>query len=185
MSAIPSSSTIPIVIDELRASGRLRPGTRSLLAGFGVGFSWAGCLWTETWENQAAKGRSGRRLIAHPRGVRSKHDLGRALGPLAVAAWRAGRAGLGQKIVQQTVVVAAQLRHPRRIRQPVPPVRRRYNCMPMATSRLASSGLASTALASVLDVADLGDPIGDRRADRAERETRSSRSESASRGGKP
>ena len=34
-------------------SGRLRPGTRSLLAGFGVGFSWAGCVWTETWENKA------------------------------------------------------------------------------------------------------------------------------------
>ena len=47
------SSTIPILIDELRRSGRLRVGTRSLLAGFGVGFSWAGCLWTETWENKA------------------------------------------------------------------------------------------------------------------------------------
>ncbi len=30
-------------------------GTRSLLAGFGVGFSWAGCLWTELWENKAVK----------------------------------------------------------------------------------------------------------------------------------
>ena len=47
------SSTIPIIMQELRASGRLRRGTRSLLAGFGVGFSWAGCLWTETWENKA------------------------------------------------------------------------------------------------------------------------------------
>ena len=47
------SSTIPIVIDELRASGRLRRGTRSLMAGFGVGFSWAGCLWNETWEQKA------------------------------------------------------------------------------------------------------------------------------------
>ncbi len=47
------SSTIPIIMHELRASGRLRRGTRSLLAGFGVGFSWAGCLWTETWENKA------------------------------------------------------------------------------------------------------------------------------------
>ncbi len=47
------SSTIPIVIDELRTSGRLRRGTRTLMAGFGVGFSWAGCLWTETWENKA------------------------------------------------------------------------------------------------------------------------------------
>ncbi len=47
------SSTIPIIMHSLRTSGRLRPGTRSLLAGFGVGFSWAGCLWTETWENKA------------------------------------------------------------------------------------------------------------------------------------
>jgi 3-oxoacyl-[acyl-carrier-protein] synthase-3 len=47
------SCTIPILIDELRTSGRVRPGTRTLLAGFGVGFSWAGCLWTETWENKA------------------------------------------------------------------------------------------------------------------------------------
>lgn len=49
------SSTIPIIINELRQSGRLRRGTRSLMAGFGVGFSWAGCLWTETWENKAVK----------------------------------------------------------------------------------------------------------------------------------
>jgi len=46
------SSTIPIVMNEFRTSGRLRRGTRCLLAGFGVGFSWAGCLWTETWENK-------------------------------------------------------------------------------------------------------------------------------------
>ncbi len=49
------SSTIPIIMHELRASGRLRRGTKCLLAGFGVGFSWAGCLWTETWENKAVK----------------------------------------------------------------------------------------------------------------------------------
>jgi 3-oxoacyl-[acyl-carrier-protein] synthase-3 len=49
------SSTIPLLMHELRASGRLRRGTRSLLAGFGVGFSWAGCLWTETWENKAVQ----------------------------------------------------------------------------------------------------------------------------------
>ena len=36
----------PILMQALRNSGRLRPGTRSLLAGFGVGFSWAGCMWT-------------------------------------------------------------------------------------------------------------------------------------------
>ncbi len=44
------SSTLPLLINDLRSSGRLRPGMRSLLAGFGVGFSWAGCIWTETWE---------------------------------------------------------------------------------------------------------------------------------------
>jgi 3-oxoacyl-[acyl-carrier-protein] synthase III len=47
------SSTIPIIMRDLRADGRLRRGTRCMLAGFGVGFSWAGCLWTETWENKA------------------------------------------------------------------------------------------------------------------------------------
>ncbi len=44
------SSTIPILIHDLRLSGRLRPGKRTLLVGFGVGLSWAGCTWTETWE---------------------------------------------------------------------------------------------------------------------------------------
>ncbi len=47
------SSTIPILIHHLRTEGRLNPGMRSLLAGFGVGFSWAGCLWTETWPHSA------------------------------------------------------------------------------------------------------------------------------------
>jgi 3-oxoacyl-[acyl-carrier-protein] synthase-3 len=49
------SCTIPLLMHELRNSGRLRRGTRSLMAGFGVGFSWAGCLWTETWENKAVQ----------------------------------------------------------------------------------------------------------------------------------
>lgn len=44
------SSTVPIVMHDLRASGQLKPGTRSMLVGFGVGYSWAGCIWTETWE---------------------------------------------------------------------------------------------------------------------------------------
>jgi 3-oxoacyl-[acyl-carrier-protein] synthase III len=43
------SSTIPILIRDLRRSGRLRPGKQTLLMGFGVGLSWAGCVWTETW----------------------------------------------------------------------------------------------------------------------------------------
>ncbi len=44
------SSTIPLLIHDLRQSGRLQPGRRSLLIGFGVGFSWAGSVWTERWE---------------------------------------------------------------------------------------------------------------------------------------
>jgi 3-oxoacyl-[acyl-carrier-protein] synthase III len=43
------SSTIPILIDGLRRSGRLTPGKRTVMIGFGVGLSWAGCTWTETW----------------------------------------------------------------------------------------------------------------------------------------
>jgi len=39
------SSTIPILIDELRQGGQLRPGMRNMLVGFGVGWSWAGCIW--------------------------------------------------------------------------------------------------------------------------------------------
>lgn len=45
------SSTIPIVIHELRRQGRLRAGMRSMLVGFGVGWSWAGCVWRETWSS--------------------------------------------------------------------------------------------------------------------------------------
>ena len=43
------SSTIPILIRQLRDVKKLQPGMRSMLVGFGVGLSWAGCLWTETW----------------------------------------------------------------------------------------------------------------------------------------
>jgi len=45
------SSTIPILIDDLRRAGRLRRGHRSMLIGFGVGWSWAGCIWKETWSS--------------------------------------------------------------------------------------------------------------------------------------
>lgn len=41
------SSTLPILIDELRQQGSVKPGTQSLLIGFGVGWSWAGCAWRE------------------------------------------------------------------------------------------------------------------------------------------
>lgn len=43
-------STIPVLISELRRSGQVKPGIRSLMIGFGVGFSWSGCFWQETWQ---------------------------------------------------------------------------------------------------------------------------------------
>jgi 3-oxoacyl-[acyl-carrier-protein] synthase-3 len=45
------SSTLPILISDLRREGKIRAGTQSLLIGFGVGWSWAGCVWRETWES--------------------------------------------------------------------------------------------------------------------------------------
>jgi len=38
------SATIPIVLKELTVSGKLKTGSRLLLAGFGVGLSWSGCI---------------------------------------------------------------------------------------------------------------------------------------------
>jgi 3-oxoacyl-[acyl-carrier-protein] synthase-3 len=49
------SSTLPILAADLRTSGRLRPGKQTMMLSFGVGLSWAGCLWTETWEAKQAK----------------------------------------------------------------------------------------------------------------------------------
>lgn len=39
------SSTLPILIDDLRREGKLPQGSNHLLVGFGVGWSWAGCVW--------------------------------------------------------------------------------------------------------------------------------------------
>lgn len=39
------SCTLPILIDRLRSRGELTPGNTQVLVGFGVGLSWAGCLW--------------------------------------------------------------------------------------------------------------------------------------------
>lgn len=44
------SSTIPILIDTLRGQARLKRGMKSMLVGFGVGWSWAGCMWRESWK---------------------------------------------------------------------------------------------------------------------------------------
>ena len=46
------SSTIPLVIEALRGQGRLKPGTQTMMIGFGVGLSWAGCAWKETWDGR-------------------------------------------------------------------------------------------------------------------------------------
>lgn len=45
------SSTIPILIDQLRREGRLERGAKNMLIGFGVGWSWAGCIWREMWSS--------------------------------------------------------------------------------------------------------------------------------------
>lgn len=39
------SSTLPILIHDMRSKGELRTGAQSIMVGFGVGWSWAGCLW--------------------------------------------------------------------------------------------------------------------------------------------
>lgn len=39
------SCTLPILIEEMRIAGRLEPDRPNLLVGFGVGWSWAGCVW--------------------------------------------------------------------------------------------------------------------------------------------
>ena len=38
------SSTIPIALVDSRNAGRLKPGARVMLVGFGVGLSWAGAM---------------------------------------------------------------------------------------------------------------------------------------------
>jgi 3-oxoacyl-[acyl-carrier-protein] synthase-3 len=64
------SSTLPILMHDLRVSGRLLPDTRCLLIGFGVGLSWAGCAWTETWVPRCPAGHRGThgRRAARPSG---------------------------------------------------------------------------------------------------------------------
>lgn len=41
------SCTVPILIKELRESGRIKPDAYNVLMGFGVGWSWAGCVWRD------------------------------------------------------------------------------------------------------------------------------------------
>ena len=43
------SCTLPILIDRMRKRGELDPESVNLMVGFGVGLSWAGCLWKDSW----------------------------------------------------------------------------------------------------------------------------------------
>jgi 3-oxoacyl-[acyl-carrier-protein] synthase-3 len=42
------SCTLPILIQQMRESGELNRSSKNLLIGFGVGWSWAGCVWQDT-----------------------------------------------------------------------------------------------------------------------------------------
>lgn len=44
------SSTLPILIQRLRSRGETKAGDTNMLVGFGVGLSWAGCLWKDNCE---------------------------------------------------------------------------------------------------------------------------------------
>jgi len=46
------SSTLPILIRDLRRQKKLTAGTTSMLVGFGVGWSWAGCIWRDSWRGE-------------------------------------------------------------------------------------------------------------------------------------
>jgi 3-oxoacyl-[acyl-carrier-protein] synthase-3 len=43
------SCTLPILIDQLRNQGKIDAKSVNMLLGFGVGLSWAGCLWRDQW----------------------------------------------------------------------------------------------------------------------------------------
>ncbi len=42
------SCTLPILIDDLRREKKMAAGQTHLMIGFGVGWSWAGCVWRDT-----------------------------------------------------------------------------------------------------------------------------------------
>ncbi len=43
------SCTLPILIDGLRKRSQIDPESVNMIVGFGVGLSWAGCLWRDQW----------------------------------------------------------------------------------------------------------------------------------------
>ena len=48
------SCTLPILIDQLRNRGSWTADSVNMLVGFGVGLSWAGCLWKDRWLDKGA-----------------------------------------------------------------------------------------------------------------------------------
>ena len=44
------SCTLPILIDQMRAENALTPEVPNLLVGFGVGWSWGGCVWYDRFK---------------------------------------------------------------------------------------------------------------------------------------
>ncbi len=47
------SSTLPILICDMRHEHRMSANKPSMLIGFGVGWSWAGCVWRDTWSQKS------------------------------------------------------------------------------------------------------------------------------------
>ncbi|MEM9368234.1 MAG: ketoacyl-ACP synthase III [Planctomycetota bacterium] len=43
------SCTLPILVDRMRRRSEIYANATNMLVGFGVGLSWAGCLWRDTW----------------------------------------------------------------------------------------------------------------------------------------
>ena len=48
------SSTLPILIEQMRRDEKLAAETNNLLVGFGVGWSWSGCVWQDVLQPGAA-----------------------------------------------------------------------------------------------------------------------------------
>ena len=85
------SSTLPLLMHDLRAAGRLRPGTQTLLVSFGVGLSWAGCGWTETWQPRSVPTAALQHGSSEPLSDNGKPHLDAGLkGERAVDAVKAG-----------------------------------------------------------------------------------------------
>jgi hypothetical protein len=54
----------------------LRPGKHTLLMGFGVGLSWAGCVWTETWATEQAQVQTAHKKADTPAEPRQTSETG-------------------------------------------------------------------------------------------------------------